>query len=175
MGRPVPPATSHAPREARTENITFIVHDQLYKRNVPTCARVRGPFHERALEKASERGRGGGGGGGAARWGARRSRCFPLGTRAAPHPRHVPPGWAEPPHHWWGPWGGDAGWWGCPPCPLHTHTTPPRVQGQPSPKSQSGTWGRGECWKLDTALSNHKTPKIHTPPPLPQHTHTLMY
>lgn len=57
LGRPDPPATSHAPREARTENITFIVHDQLYKRNVPTCARVRGPFHKRALEKARERAR----------------------------------------------------------------------------------------------------------------------
>ena len=54
---PPSPQRPHAPLETRTENITFIVHDQLYKRNVPTWAHVRGPFHERALEKARERAR----------------------------------------------------------------------------------------------------------------------
>lgn len=54
---PLSPQQPHVPREARTENVTFIVHDQLYKRNIPTRARIRGPFHKRALEKARERAR----------------------------------------------------------------------------------------------------------------------
>jgi len=137
------PCSDLAPHERnrnRTENATFIFHNQLYKRNIPTRARVGGPFHERALEKASEEE-------GAAWWGVRRSQCFPLGTRAVPCSHRVPPGRPSRPTAGGDPTGRDTGQRGCPLCPLCL----PRAGGQPSLKAQSGTWGGGGHWKLDTA------------------------
>lgn len=77
---------------------------------------------------------------------------------------------AEPPQHWqrsWG-WGAeDGGWQECSFCQLCLSQT-----GVGAAVTQSGTWGRGEHWKLNTALSNHESPKITLPPP---DTHTCTY
>lgn len=84
------------------------------------------------------------------------------------------PQWAEPPQHWQRlGWGVDGGWQGCPFCQLYLS------QRWGAAVTQGRTWGRGEHWKLNTALSNYESPKI-TLPPYPQththvHIHTLTY
>ena len=106
LGWPVPsiPTATSCPAgdSTRTENVTFIVHDQLYKRNVPTWAHVRGPFHERALEKARERARKRGQLGGVHEGHS----VSHLARGLRPVPAVSPPQWAEPPHRWQGPCGG---------------------------------------------------------------------
>lgn len=162
---PPSPQQPRAPQEARTENITFIVHDQLYKRNVPTRVRVRGPFHERALEKARERARERG-----QLLRVHEGHSVPTWHKGCSPSPLCPPQWAEPPQHWQRSWAGGCGVAGLSLLPV----SPPPGAGAAA--TQSGTWGRGEHWKLNTALSNHESPEI-TLPPHPQthtraHTHT---
>lgn len=92
---------------------------------------------------------------------------LPLGTRAAPHPRCAIPSGAEPPQRWQRPW---ARGWGLAGLSLLPALPPPGAA-----VIQSGTWGRGEHWKLNTALSNHESPEITLPPHPQTHTHMCTY
>lgn len=115
-------------------------------------------------KRASERGRGG------SSSGCTEVTVLPLGTRAAPHPRCAIPSGAEPPQRWQRPW---ARGWGLAGLSLLPALPPPGAA-----VIQSGTWGRGEHWKLNTALSNHESPEITLPPPDTHthvHIHTLTY